>query len=86
VVAETFHVLPSVAAKDLDDDPEYLSLLCLPLLRYAEAYHAERHAESEDALKPWKGNPVMEDVLRNKFELHKERVAAREREELERGR
>jgi hypothetical protein len=78
-VAETFHVLPSVAARDLDEDPERLSLLCLPLLRYAEAKQAEENSKSEEELKAWKGSKIMEAVLENKFSLHKERIAKRQR-------
>jgi len=77
MVAETFHVLPTVVARDLDSDPEQMSLLCVSLLRYAEAKRAEETAKSEEELASWKGSEVMEKVLRNKYELHKERTAAR---------
>lgn len=80
-VAETFHVLPSVAARDLDDDPERLSLLCISLLRYAEAHGAEERSKSKEDLAPWKGSKIMELVLENKFALHKARLAARRAEE-----
>lgn len=77
MVAEAFHVLPSIVARDLDSDPEMLSLKVLPLLRYAEAYHVLKHADSKDTLKSWAGSKVMEEVKRNTFELHKERVKRR---------
>ncbi len=44
-VAETFHVLPSVAARDLDEDPEQLSIVCLSLLNYGAAHEAYRSAK-----------------------------------------
>lgn len=79
-VAKAFHVLPSVAARDLDEDPERLSLLCLPLINYAEAKAAFDGAEDDEALKGWAGSKSMEAVTRNTFELHKERVARRKAE------
>lgn len=74
VVAERFHVLPSVAARDLDEDPEHLSLLCMQLLRYAEAKNAFEAAEDKAALG---SSEMMSRVARNTFDLHKERLKAR---------
>lgn len=76
-VAAEFHVLPTAVARDLDEDPERLSLLCLSFLRYAEAKGAEERSESESDLAAWKGSQLMERVLENKFALHKEKAEAR---------
>lgn len=80
-IAETFHVLPTTVARDLDEDPERLSLLCLSVLRYAEAKSAEERSESESDLASWKGSQLMERVLENKFALHKEKTEARKARE-----
>ena len=80
-VAETFHVLPSVVARDLDRDPERLSLICMSLLQYAEAYDAEKRAKSEDDMKMWKGNKVMDMVIDTKFALRQERIEKRKERE-----
>ena len=80
-IAETFSQLPSVVARDLDSDPERLSITCLSFLSYAEAYGAEKRAKSADDLKAWEGSKVMDDVIRNSFELRKEKVAAAKRGE-----
>jgi hypothetical protein len=71
VVAEAFHVLPSVVARDLDEDPERLSLECLRLLNYAEARRALEAGEGD---KPWwKDNKLMAAASRNAGELMSER-------------
>ena len=80
-VAETFHQLPSVVARDLDRDPERLSLLCLHFLQYADAYDAEKRAQSDDDLKHWRGSEIMDMVVQNKYDFHKERVEARRAED-----
>lgn len=82
-IAEAYHVLPRQAAEDLDSDPEQLSLKCLPLIRYAEAKHAEEHQQDESEMKAWRGSQMMKLVLENKFQLHRESVARREAEERE---
>jgi hypothetical protein len=66
VIAREFGVLPSAVARDLDDDPEQLSAVCLSMLRYAEAHAAYRRA-NKDELKGWSGNAVMAMVERNDF-------------------
>jgi hypothetical protein len=70
-------------ARDLDNDPEQLSIQCLPLLRYSEAKNAFDNAKDEDDLKAWKGSSMMKSVKRNTFDLAKERRArwAAERKE-----
>lgn len=74
MVADQFHQLPSVVARDLDDDPERLSLAVIPLLRYARA-KAEFDAAKEDSdLDHWKGSKVMAAVRRNAFDIHHARV------------
>ncbi len=79
VVANSYHVLPSVVARDLDNDPEQLSLVCLTLLNYADAKRAfERGNEHE--LASWKDSPMMGHVEKNTFDLHQERLEQRKAE------
>jgi hypothetical protein len=78
-VAEAFHVLPSQVARDLDEDPEQLSLVCLSVLQYAEAHDAEKRSQGEDDLKHWKGSKIMDMVIDTKLQLHKERFERRKR-------
>lgn len=65
--------MPSVVARDLDRDPEQLSLICLPLLRYAEAKAEFDHAKDDKQLERWRGSSVMDAVKKNTFELAQER-------------
>lgn len=65
--------MPSVAARDLDRDPEQLSLACIPLLRYAEAKAEFDAAKDDKALERWKGSSLMAGVRKNTFELAQER-------------
>ncbi len=51
-------------ANELDEDPERVALLCIPLLRYAEAHAAYRRANA-DELKAWQGSPMMARVQAN---------------------
>jgi hypothetical protein len=66
-VAERFHVLPTVARDDLNRDPEQLSLQCLPLLGYAEAYRAWKRGKKAE-LKSWEGSHFMDLVKENDFD------------------
>jgi hypothetical protein len=50
-----------------------LSLVCLPLLRYAEAKQDFDHAKDAKDLARWKGSELMDAVKRNTFDLAKER-------------
>jgi hypothetical protein len=61
-------VLPSVVARDLDEDPEQLSLVCFPLLQYAEAHSVYRRANASE-LKAWGGSRLMDQVTENDFAL-----------------
>jgi hypothetical protein len=67
-IADRFHVLPSVVARDLDNDPERLSLQCLPLLAYAEAYRVYRRGNKAE-IKRWSDSKVMELVTTNDFSI-----------------
>lgn len=78
MIAKEFGVLPNQVADALRDDTEELTVNALPLLRYAEAYQAFKHAESEESLKPWRGSPIMEQVKRNVFDLHRKRLKERQ--------
>lgn len=67
-VAKEFGVLPSVVARDLDNDPEQLSLNVIPLLRYEEAFRAFERGDKAE-LKRWAGSPVMKAVEENAFDM-----------------
>lgn len=75
-VGKEFGVLPSAVARDLDDDPEQLSLLCLPLLRYAEAWAAYRRANKAE-LKAWRGSAMMRKVEEIDFAIAEEQMRER---------
>lgn len=68
VIAKEFHVLPSVVARDLDEDPERLSLVCLQLLRYAEAKDAW-DSNNKDRIKAFSGSDMMKRVQEYEFDL-----------------
>lgn len=88
VLANTYHVLPSQVARDLDRDPERSAIECAAMLRYADAHRAFRDTKSPDDLKPWRGSPMMEQVERNTFDLHQKRIAqveAEHKEKISRG-
>jgi hypothetical protein len=85
-VAEAFHVLPSVVARDLDEDPEQLAIVCVQLLRYADAHRAYREAGrtpgrgGKELMRSWKKTPsgrrLMEMVEANDFPEPDEAPAA----------
>ena len=57
-------------ARDLDHDAERLALVCMLLLRYAEAKSAWDHAKDKtEDLKAWQGSEVMGAVEDNVFEM-----------------
>lgn len=77
-VAEAWGVTPRMAARELDSDPEQLSLVCIPLLEYARAHHALHHGKGEEALAPWKGTVILKHLKRNaslKREIARARAA-----------
>ena len=65
-VAQTYGVLPRVAERDLESDPEQLSLLCIPVMRYAEAFHAYRSA-NKARIAQWGSDPLMAEVTEREF-------------------
>ena len=67
-------MLPHVADRALREDPERLAMACIPILRYADAYYAHKRANKSE-LKAWKGDPVMDMVERNAFEMAKEEIS-----------
>lgn len=74
-VAKEFGVLPSVAARDLDEDPERLSLIAVSLLAYSQAKSAYDAAEGDDKkLEAWKGSETMAKVRENTFTFMKQRM------------
>lgn len=80
-VADRFHQLPSAVARDLDEDPEQLSLECVPLLHYAEAKSVYDRAKDKSELGAWEDSPVMELQIDNYFQLAKEKRERRRRRE-----
>ncbi len=64
--AKEFGVLPSAARDDIEHDPEQLTVRCLVMLRYADAYWAERNAKSSKDLEGWKQSKMMDTVHLNK--------------------
>ena len=70
-VAREFQVLPSVVARDLDSDPEMLSLECLSLLQYASA---KALWDSDPKRARSEGSAVMEQVIDNDFALAAEQM------------
>ena len=82
VIAKAFHILPSVVARDLDNDPEQLSLACLPLLNYANRKdifdQAVRRGNDDKTLDAYVDDEIMSRVKRNTMDLHKERYEHRQ--------
>ena len=62
-----------MVARDLDEDPERMSLTCLSLLRYAEAKRVFDRA-NKDELKAWRDNKMMEKVEEIAFKLTEEQM------------
>lgn len=60
-------MLPSQVARDLDRDPERLTLVCLPMLGYADAFRAWKRGNKRE-LKHWSGSRLMEMVKNNDFD------------------
>jgi predicted RNA polymerase sigma factor len=77
-VAKEFGVLPSVVARDLDEDPEQTSLVALHLLNYATA-KAEYDGAGGDMekLKHWKDSELMATVKTTSFEMMRARLEHR---------
>lgn len=75
LVAKEFGVLPTRVARDLDDDPEQLSLLSIGLLRYAECKAAFDDG-GKISRKPWEGSKTWEAVEANAFALAEEELEA----------
>lgn len=78
MVAKEFGVTPYQAAKDLDRDPELLSLRALNFLRYQECKSAFDNAKSAESLAPWEGTAILKAVKKNHLALHKARKARKE--------
>jgi hypothetical protein len=74
-IAKEFGVLPSVAARDLDNDPERLSMIAVSLLAYSQAKAAYDAADGDDKkLEAWKDSDTMAEVRSNSFALMKDRM------------
>lgn len=75
VCAKAWGVTPFQAARELDEDPEVLNLICLSLLSYSEV-KAQFDAAAGDMakLKHLEGNDLLSQVRENAFRLRVERV------------
>jgi len=77
VVARTFGVLPTVVARDLNEDPERLSLVCAEMLQYADAKTAYDQARDQNARNALVGSSrLAAEAEVNAFALAKERREA----------
>jgi hypothetical protein len=66
-IAKEFGQLPSVVARDLDNDPEQLSVICRELLAYSDAKSVfDRSNKQEHAA--YEGSPMFEAVKAYEFE------------------
>ena len=74
-IGKEFNVLPSVAAKDLDEDPERLSMTAVSLLAYSQAKSAYDAAEGDSKkLEAWRDSETMAEVRDNTFAFMKNRM------------
>lgn len=66
-------MLPSVAARDFDEDPTQFSAFCLMLIRYSEAKDAwdSNNPKTHSA---WQGSRMFEQVKDNDFALAREEM------------
>lgn len=61
-------------ARELDEDPEQLILLCMEALCYSRA-KAGLESKDEATRNAWKEDPLMEDYVRNEYDLrHQARI------------
>lgn len=72
-VAESFHVLPTVAARELDRDAG-LNMECLLLLRYAEMFGVYERG-NKDEIKRHADSPLMGQVILNAHALAEAQIA-----------
>jgi hypothetical protein len=71
-------VLPSVVARELDDDPEHLAIICLQLTHYARAKVAFDN-DGDEASKAWRNDPMMLLVRRHTKEWLARRAEERKK-------
>jgi hypothetical protein len=64
-VAKEFGVLPSVAEREIMNDPEGRALELLTMFSYAQLKQAADAAKDEDALKPYAKSKLMKHVKAN---------------------
>lgn len=76
-IAKTFGVLPTVVARDLDDDPTFYTLQVYDALQYAETKAIFDSAKDKTTLEKFAGDPMMKLVEDNTFAIHKARLAQR---------
>ena len=74
LLASEFKVLPTVVARELDEDPENLNLRCQQMLQYSAAKRAFDSGK-EELMKPWSESKLMEQVEINTFAIRKKKVA-----------
>lgn len=72
-IAKMFGVLPSVVAADLDNDSSELTMQTFEALMYAETKRVFDTAKDKTKIDPFMKDPVMRAVVKNTFEIAKER-------------
>lgn len=73
-IAQTFHVLPSVVERDLDEDPELTAMECVKLLSYRDLFQAWKSAKDENKFLEQHGNSKgARAVIENDFTIANER-------------
>ena len=78
IVAESFHILPTVAAEALDDDAEGLILSSLNLLTYARA-KSDFDRDGDKAEERWEDPSLIREAADNAFDIAKTIKARRDR-------
>ena len=73
LVCDHYGVLPSAAARELDEDPDMTALTCRSMSLYARARAAYEAAPSEETLKSWGDSEIMRQVVDNALDLERER-------------
>ena len=68
MIAERFHISPTQALDDLENDPHELGLLALTLLNYGAA-KADFDNPKGAKNSPWKDSPVWDRVIRTSHRI-----------------
>lgn len=74
-MAQEFHLSPLAVARELRRDPSQLALVCVGMLRYAEAHAVYKRANKKE-LERWDGSKLMDQVKEIDGELAQEWIDA----------